>query len=129
MEMPKKLIDYVVDESTQEGNLIKYFCYDLNTSPKDKVLIYKEKRLVIVSKCYIEEYGCNFINAGNYADISDDYVLKSQQLVARASKYRDFLGCDLETHPLPLYHRRQVSPTGSVICTSTRNPHLSLASY
>jgi len=52
-------------------------------------------------RCFVKEYnrnweyyGCIYINAGNYPDISDDHVLKSQQLVARASRYRDFLHRD-----------------------------------
>jgi hypothetical protein len=95
MELPKKLIDSVVEKNTQEGNVIMYFSYDLNVILKDKIIVNKEKRLVIVSKSDCGTYyGCIYINSDNYPDISDERILKSQQLVARALKYSDFLDKD-----------------------------------
>lgn len=92
MELPKKLIDSVVEENIQQGKVIKYFAFDLNVILKSRIIVSKEKHLVIVSRSDCGTYyGCIYLNSDNYPEISDDRVLKSQQLVARASKYRGFL--------------------------------------
>jgi hypothetical protein len=106
MELPKKLIESVVEENTQVGNVIKYYSFDFNIALQKKVLIKKEKCMVIISKCVYEVrygdgsswpeeyYGCIYINAHNYPDISGDKILKSQQLVASVKKYKSFLKKD-----------------------------------
>jgi hypothetical protein len=88
MELPKSFIESLVDDNTKDGNVILIYCTDLIGEPKSKFL-------AIVSKSTCgTKFGYVYINSSNYPDVHGMAYIRSQQLIARQSKYKDFLNYD-----------------------------------
>lgn len=88
MDLPIALLSAIVQTSTKPGSVVKMYSAKLVGPSKEKFFVIFNQ-----STC-TTKYGCVLINSSNYPNVHDEHSIKTQQLLAKVSTYKDFLKHD-----------------------------------